>query len=243
MKKITFFILIIAGLFSNAQQQDLFDNNWYLTMITLEGEDFPTPPSDTHSVMGEPTSIIYFTKFSSTETFFTEGCHYFEIYMQNFNDNSFSVTGITSTLEDCMYPLYAAHDNRMFNFFGGGPDENFPWEGFIYEIILNPDNSQALKITNPDGDIALYNNQILSIDDLEFNQNPFLIIFQNDDLIIQSNSAKAQSVAIFDLNGKLVLKSNVLNDKLNTTGLTKGIYLIQLTDEKGNIFSKKIRKL
>lgn len=242
MKKIIAIILLVSGFCSNAQQQDLFDNNWYLTMITVDGEDFITPPSDTHSVMGTQISLNYITKFPNVEYFYTTSCNQYDIIMQNLNDASFTVTDIGTTLEECMYPLYAAHDMRLYSFFGGGLGEHFPWEGFLYEIILNPDNSKALKITNPDGDIALYNNEILSTDDLEFDQNPFLMTFQNDHLIIQSNSSNVQSISIYDLSGKQLLNAKVLNGKLNTKGLPKGIYLIQLTDEKGNLFHKKLRK-
>lgn len=75
---------------------------------------------------------------------------------------------------------------RIYSFFGGRLGENFPSEDFTYEIISNSDNSKTLVITNPDGNIAFYNNQLLSVTDiLELNKNLFLIVFQNDDLIIQ----------------------------------------------------------
>lgn len=242
MKNILLTFLLFPGLFLNAQQQDLIDNDWYLTMITIEGEDFLTPPSDTHTVMGEQTSLNYHTVFTGGESFYTEGCNYFDIIMQNLNDTTFTVTDMGITLEECMYPQYAAHDGRLYNFLGGSMGENFPWEGFMYEIITNSDGSKSLEITNPDGDIAIYNNQILSVQDLNENNNSFQVAFQNDNLIIQSNDTKAQSISIYDLSGKQLLNAKILNGKLNTNGLSSGIYLIQITDEKGNLFNKKVRK-
>lgn len=143
-----------------------------------------------------------------------------------------------------MFPLYDAHDGRVLLFFGGeGWGTNLPWEGFHYEIITNSDDSKTLIITNPDGDIALYGNQYLSTTDISnLNENPFQVAFQNDDLVIQSTSAVAKSVHIYDLNGKFIYSSDVQNNKVQTTGISKGIYVVTIQDENGIVYTKKLRK-
>ncbi|HLV23941.1 MAG TPA: T9SS type A sorting domain-containing protein [Moheibacter sp.] len=242
MKNLVISISLLIGLFVKAQQPELFDNDWYLTMITVDGEEFSTPPSDVHSMPPhDETSINYFTVIEAG-LFLTQGCNMMDITLEDLDDSSFTVLGVGSTLEECMYPLYEAHDGRYFRFFGGGPDEEFPWEGFQYEIISNSDVSKSLVITNPNGDKAYYNNSLLSTSEISDPKGNFQIAFQNDDLIIKSPESMAKSVSIFDWNGKLILMSETRNEKVNVHKLPKGIYVVNIRDEKGNVYSKKVRR-
>lgn len=176
-------------------------------------------------------------------TFNTSGCNAIEIDMINLDEDSFIANGMSMTLEECMFPLYTDHDGKIDSFFGGGSGENFPSEDFTYEIISNSDNSKTLVVTNPDGNIAFYNNQLLSVTDiLELNKNSFLIVFQNDDLIIQSSSKIVQTISIYDMNGKSVLTTNVSNNRVPTKGIERGIYIVKIIDDSGKIFTKKVRK-
>ncbi|NLN33509.1 MAG: T9SS type A sorting domain-containing protein, partial [Flavobacteriaceae bacterium] len=55
--------------------------------------------------------------------------------------------------------------------------------------------------------------------------------------------SRAESVSIYDLNGKMLLSNSVSSEGIvSTAQLPKGIYIIRLTDENGNVFSKKLRK-
>ena len=246
MKKILIIAFAVFGYFTKDQQQDLFDNDWYLTMIVVDGEEFPTPPSDTHSApphQGEEISIEYFTIFfEGGGGFDTSGCNSISISIQDLDDSSFTVLGVGFTLIDCMYPLYDAHDGRYYHFFGAGQDEDFPLEGFLYEIINNSDHTKTLIITNPEGDKVYYNNSRLSTSEVT-NSIDFQVAFQNENLIIKNRGSRAESVSIFDLNGKMLLSNSVSSEGIvSTAQLPKGIYIIRLTDEKGNVFSKKLRK-
>lgn len=244
MKITTGITLLLVGFLTNAQQADLFTNDWYLTSITIDDEEFLTPPSDIHSYTGEVGTINYFTNFESNYLFFTDGCNEISVDMTDLDEDSFTVNQLSITLMDCMFPLYDAHDGRVLLFFGGeGWGTNLPWEGFHYEIITNSDDSKTLIITNPDGDIALYGNQYLSTTDISnLNENPFQAAFQHDDLIIHNASAIAQTVSIYDLSGKLILTSHVQNNIVQTTGIPKGIYIVQIKDENGLVYTKKLRK-
>src|SRR5690606_8950441 len=99
-----FFMLIIY-----AQQQELFDNDWYLTKIVVDGETFPTPASDTHAVFGDEISIEYLTEVSEGGIISTTGCNSIDIEFNDLNDDSFTVVAVGVTLMDCMYPLYDEH--------------------------------------------------------------------------------------------------------------------------------------
>jgi hypothetical protein len=47
------------------------------------------------------------------------------------------------------------------------------------------------------------------------------------------------SVQIFDLVGKEVLKSNVMNNTVNVSGLNAGVYMVKITEE-GKTATRKL---
>lgn len=241
MKNYIVIVILLTGLFAKAQQENLFTNDWYVTQLTIDEENFFTPEGDDNG-----PNYNYFTKFEDETYFQTDGCNTFWVEMEELDDDSFQVLGITATLNDCENPIdyeFVDYDNYYYSIFSyglGGPIEG----EFQYEITSNVDGSKALEITNPDGNKAYYNNTKLSnqeVSDLE--KGNFQLAFQKDELIIQSPKLKAKSVSIYDLAGKLILNSEVSSfQKINTSGLPKGIYIIKIADEKGKIYSKKIRK-
>ena len=65
--------------------------------------------------------------------------------------------------------------------------------------------------------------------------NPF-----KDELNVSDDNAS--SFEIYDLSGKLVMKGNLSNRKLNTTSLAKGVYLCKFVMKNGTSISRKIIK-
>ena len=58
-------------------------------------------------------------------------------------------------------------------------------------------------------------------------------------LFLTSTASAAMSVQIFDLLGKEVLKSNVMNNTVNVSGLNAGVYLVKVTEE-GKTATRKL---
>lgn len=58
-------------------------------------------------------------------------------------------------------------------------------------------------------------------------------------LFLTSTANAAMSVQIFDLLGKEVLKSNVMNNTVNVSGLNAGVYLVKVTEE-GKTATRKL---
>lgn len=58
-------------------------------------------------------------------------------------------------------------------------------------------------------------------------------------LFITSTANAAMSVQIFDLLGKEVLKSNVMNNTVNVSGLNAGVYMVKVTEE-GKTATRKL---
>lgn len=98
------------------------------------------------------------------------------------------------------------------------------------------------SIDQTDTTIESYSYSILKND--SFSKSPTLQIAPNpvvDIMTIQAdNDQKTLSVSIADLNGRIVLNSN-LENTINVSSLQKGIYIATITTDKG-IFSKKMIK-
>lgn len=58
-------------------------------------------------------------------------------------------------------------------------------------------------------------------------------------LFLTSTANAAMSVQIFDLLGKEVLKSNVMNNTVNVSGLNAGVYMVKVTEE-GKTATRKL---
>ena len=51
-------------------------------------------------------------------------------------------------------------------------------------------------------------------------------------------NGKAKSIEIFDMQGRLVSRS-FGTDRVLVSGMSRGMYIIRVTDMSGNVFSKK----
>ena len=72
-------------------------------------------------------------------------------------------------------------------------------------------------------------------------------LIQIDDEIITytgktNNSFIIQTAQVYELTGKLVLNSEVINATINVEFLTKGTYILKVTDSKGKVYSQKFNK-
>lgn len=72
-------------------------------------------------------------------------------------------------------------------------------------------------------------------EELNIYPNPF-----KDEFSITNSDA--QQFEIYDLSGKLVLKGNIQNNKVNATVISKGIYLLKIIMNDGSSVSKKLIK-
>jgi hypothetical protein len=54
--------------------------------------------------------------------------------------------------------------------------------------------------------------------------------------------SEISSVSIFDLNGRLVLKPQITNNRIDVNSLENGIYLIKLSDKEGDFVAKFIKQ-
>ncbi len=108
------------------------------------------------------------------------------------------------------------------------------WPSGTVDTINNPAINQTLNVVEGstlaidsflNADFSLYPNPAKHILNIKSNEN-----------------IKMQYAQIYDLNGKIILKSDIVNDSLNIDSLSTGTYIIMLRDSNGKDYSQKFIK-
>ena len=109
------------------------------------------------------------------------------------------------------------------------------WPSGTVDTINNPSSDQSLYVL--EGSTALANT---NFNNSEFSLYP--IPTKNILNIKTNNSFIIQTAQVYELTGKLVLNSEVINATINVEFLTKGTYILKVTDSKGKVYSQKFNK-
>ncbi len=132
-----------------------------------------------------------------------------------------------------------------------GADKNFTPLAILATTItqhidnnpLNGDNYYRLRSTDYNGSTNTY-DKIAFVKGLRNEINFYPNPITSGVLNVVAGSAKLQYVAVFNLNGKKVVFVNSINSPnkvaLNTHGLAKGVYLLEICSEKSTIIKKVI---
>lgn len=96
------------------------------------------------------------------------------------------------------------------------------------------------------GLVGIRGNAVLSNDNFEITNNGITLFPNPVDNVLNfktSNFSNVSKVSIYDLIGNQILKDkNVINDNIDISNLSKGIYLIKMTTTNDEIITKKIIK-
>ena len=205
MKKILIIALVVFGYFTKAQQQELIENTWYLEKLEIESEVY-FPPNNEEVTPNQITA--HFTTFVVSVS---SGCNWMEgetIYSEESNQFEIGGDGWEVSLSECGLQENQIFENHYFYEFWSNNFTEIP-DPFHYEINSNGE-ALSLVVTNSEGSKAYYNNAEMSVSDVtELNKGEFQVVFQNENLIIKNRGSRAESVSIFDLNGKMLLSNSV----------------------------------
>ena len=102
-------------------------------------------------------------------------------------------------------------------------------------VLVAEFNGTAQVVARNVADMPLGTNSFNAIDGLTMYPNPL----KGNTLFLTSNANAAMSVQIFDVLGKEVLKSNLINNAVNVSGLNAGIYIVKVTEE-GKTATRKL---
>ncbi|WP_309642156.1 FG-GAP-like repeat-containing protein [Flavobacterium sp.] len=110
------------------------------------------------------------------------------------------------------------------------------WPSGTVDTIFNPSSDQSLLVV--EGSTLLAVNQ---------SKNDTFTVYPNpvNDVInvkLYNPSMVISNASIYDLNGKLILSPNFINQTIDVKSLTTGTYLLILKDAQGNAYTQKILK-
>lgn len=219
--------------FVGLSQQELFDNDWMLNYMVIDGKTINLSPSD-------PTpSIVFNDSSTGFEVYATvDGFNYFAEFAPptTFNQDHFIIHEGTVSLGNCNYcELESQYLSTILIGFE---------RKFNYEIITESNGNKTLTIITPEGNTAVFGNYSLSIADLKKNNikvypNPI-----NNLLFIESKELAIESVKVFSLLGTNVFETKNLyqNSPIDVSFLKNGIYFTKIILEKGNSNTYKFTK-
>lgn len=102
-------------------------------------------------------------------------------------------------------------------------------------VLVAEFNGTAQVVARSLADVTLSSSSFNAIDGLTMYPNPL----NGNTLFVTSTANAAMTVQIFDVLGKEVLKSNVVNSAVPVSGLTAGVYIVKITEE-GKTATRKL---
>ncbi|MDY0931177.1 T9SS type A sorting domain-containing protein [Chryseobacterium sp. CFBP8996] len=240
MRTKLFFLFISCSLFG--QNAELFNNNWYISQITINGQTTTSP------TMSQGLQASEFIQNTSGYTFNSK---YFNtagvnvIFSQT--QNSFTKTDGGCTFVDYGGTNWQAaqeYDQKNCNFYVGSflPAGNVPnGTVFNYEIVNNG-ASKTLIITNSTtGNKVFYNNAFLGTKENAIKKTFKLYPNPTTDFVIIENVEKNLKLKINDLSGKILFETLTSDktQKIDVSSFATGQYILSIENFKPEIFIKK----
>ncbi|ROI08073.1 T9SS C-terminal target domain-containing protein [Chryseobacterium sp. H3056] len=102
----------------------------------------------------------------------------------------------------------------------------------VTRLLGTPRETKVIKVTVPKVEAPA---QTVTTTDVQIYPNPFTTEFS-------IKNKDSQLVEIYDMSGKMVLKSSVQDNKVNTTNLLPGLYIAKIVMKDKSVVTKKIIK-
>ncbi len=234
MKTLLYILLFNISAISFAQDQQLFENTWYLQNVIIDGND-NLPPSN-----NEVTNItILFLQNA-----FYVSTHVCDVLDGNliYDNTQFTFNNWGMTLGGCVEQENSSFQNiYLDNFFVANINDTF-----TYNIVDESNNTKTLTITNSSENDAIYCNELLSMQD--FNSSQFSIHpnpAKNKLYISATDQKENLAVKVFNTEGKLLNTQTLDVAKqatIDVSNLSSGMYFLNIEDGNGNTEVKKFIK-
>ena len=140
---------------------------------------------------------------------------------------------------DCE-PVYLAYEIMYYDFLA---NTQTTWEPKTlgYEIIFNSNGSKTLILTDDDNDQAVYNSELLAIEQLskvnfKIYPNPV-----SSTIFIASETLQIERLTIYSMSGQVVLAEKNNTNSVVVSGLSEGLYFLEIFSEEGKSVQKFIK--
>ncbi|HIB47517.1 MAG TPA: T9SS type A sorting domain-containing protein [Flavobacteriaceae bacterium] len=230
-------VLISLNVFAQDPTKELYQNNWLLGYLKIDGEIVG------YSFNSEINSVGI--GFDTDGTIYWMGawvCNGITTELLTVDGSSFSTTEFEINSNECNLPETLAFEKAYFEDFFKIDD---PGHVFTYTIEYVGYNDLEMIITNEDGNQAFYGGKsILGVDDFE--SNTTLSVFPNpvtNNVNIASESL-LQSIRIYDIQGREVYATQFQpgNPTINTEALKTGVYFLIAESDTGQQLTAKFVK-
>jgi|GEM_PF-5001370 len=213
MKKMIILSAILAGSFAIAQTA--LNRDWYLQKMTLNGTEYA--PQNVESI----ARLTYDTGWGDINT---QVCMQRSYNMTNVTSTQYVVNQYSGIAGTCASSVTTDFQTKYFTAFQKTTSFSHNY------VITGSGTSQILTVTTAAGDILIYGTQkVLGVKDVT---SKTFAVYPNPakDVVnfISSSNYKPDSVAIYDLTGKLVLSEKAVQ-RINVSLLKKGIYLMEVS--------------
>lgn len=227
-------ILLLCFLYSSsgiAQNPELFNNQWYLHKVIIDGQDFFPPVN---------SEIQNITLDMTSTDLLTIACTWGSGPISSIDNDQFELIEMGFISEDCF--LQETIDFEILYFLdfytAVGPPYNFN-----YLIETDANDNEILTLTNVEGVQAVYGSNELSVQDIkahDFVLSPNPVTSNYTTIICPSDIT--YNLTIHDFTGKLLIRQmDIEGDHLLDVGnWTKGIYLLYFENSNGFSQVKKL---
>ncbi len=157
-----------------------------------------------------------------------------------FEENKTNQLGFISNIESD-FEIKLAQFDGIFDYQSIYLQDNFLH--LTHDLRQSSYNFHTTVGTFNDRFLLRFTNNNLSSNQNSINQNGIQVFKQNNDILVQSSNEKIASISVFDLNGRLLLeKQNIDNDKyiINNWLIANQMILIKTTIQSGLTITKKI---
>ncbi|MGB5943007.1 MAG: T9SS type A sorting domain-containing protein [Leeuwenhoekiella sp.] len=224
MRKFYVSLFVLLGWIASAQDEALYDTQWYLNELIVAGENVVIPKND--ELAGVPAEFfpIEIKDFLDIN-FSTSACNTLRAQFKFGDNNTFTVAHWNSGLAFCQEAANDGFDPKYFQLFGETNDSE---KYYKYVIETIGTNQKILTITKFNGDSATYSTERLSIDQREkltyrLYPNPAKELVR----IEGAKNTKLQ-VKIYNLLGKLLLSTVTESGQISIVSIPTGVYLVNV---------------
>jgi hypothetical protein len=232
MKALLYILIFHISAISFAQDPRLFENEWYLNKVILDGIDYPSPHN---------TEIEYVTLRIRPEPygFDTAICDILDASDVEITNTDIVTSEIVFLPDE---PCYIQENNDYQSLYFGFfyvIDPSTQKYQFTYVIEEVEDHLQ-LTLMNDEGNESIYGDQLLEVPN---NNLVEIVLYPNpvkDILTIQSPDVIDQ-VALYNILGKKLLSVARNFQQIDVTFLPEGIYFATITTAKGKTVRKVVK--
>lgn len=247
MKKTIYLFLLCCFTFSSSSaQQELLDGQWILNYIVVDNNTYFAPLI--FSQLPSCLPIDYFPginfSLNSAGNYEAQASLTFNYWFHdsssgsmNIDVNSFTALGAVTLGDcDCICELEGFYLSTILA-------GDFTLRTFTY-IIENVSGTDILTITSPEGDIAVFYDYTLSVDNLE-NEQVFKIYPNpsSEVLNVYTENTTIQTLNIFTIAGKNVIRySNYGPHTIDISDLSNGLYFVEIISMEGHVSVQRFLK-